>query len=629
MKKIKFCVLLLLSVVPFTYLSAQVLPESETISQNVLSSLTRIKEKTFLSENQQSELSELLTSYHNLREKLFLDSEQQAQEVYFPSLKELYENYRMSEESILTTEQLSKLYGKENKTRVNNNISTLSGGINPMASGGWHPGENIIYAPTIQSPQSVTLPYYQYVDQPLAYYVDFGDETSVDVEWELDFTLGPGTVEIYAVMDRDSWMQQLEVITGVNSGSLISPLPNGRLVVYISPRAIDGGNTKHAPLKFTFRKTNRMNDEATTVMGKTYFEGNVGIHTSVVNESLEVKGAIKIKNFNANSTENNLTISTPNTSYTLFNTNSGCFLFNQSVLSLNGIYGTYGGIDLNLRTDGYNRITVKNKTGDVGIDIANPAAKLHINGDVLFSKKIGTSGANNLELQANKKTYMTILHSNGNVGIGTTASPTEKLEVNGHIKSQKLFTSDDIQIGTTAAPMGGYGKKLYFGLPSENSDKMFIARYNAGSDKSELRVNIGDDGNDKFVVGSEIYNTSGFIPMLTVTMNGKVGIGVSDPKHELEIKGKIKAEEVIITTAGADFVFEKNYKLLSLQEVEEHIESKKHLPDVPSAADMSEKGVGMAELQIKLLQKIEELTLYVIQQQKEIDGLKKQIKNQN
>jgi hypothetical protein len=95
-----------------------------------------------------------------------------------------------------------------------------------------------------------------------------------------------------------------------------------------------------------------------------------------------------------------------------------------------------------------------------------------------------------------------------------------------------------------------------------------------------------------------------------------------------QFDGKIACKELVIVdpTKWADFVFEKNYKLLPLAEVEKYINENKHLPSVPSEKEVKENGINTAEMDAILLQKIEELTLYIMQQQKDIDALKKEIK---
>lgn len=108
--------------------------------------------------------------------------------------------------------------------------------------------------------------------------------------------------------------------------------------------------------------------------------------------------------------------------------------------------------------------------------------------------------------------------------------------------------------------------------------------------------------------------------LITVHHQGNVGIGVTNPKNKFEVNGIIRAKEVKIEATGwADFVFAENYKLPTLAEVEKHIKEHKHLPNIPSEAEVTENGISVGEMQAKLLQKIEELTLYVIEQNKKIE----------
>jgi hypothetical protein len=81
---------------------------------------------------------------------------------------------------------------------------------------------------------------------------------------------------------------------------------------------------------------------------------------------------------------------------------------------------------------------------------------------------------------------------------------------------------------------------------------------------------------------------------------------------------------VVVETVGADFVFEDDYQLMSLNDLEQQIKANKHLPGIPSAKEVEENGVSLGEMQAKLLQKIEELTLYVIDQDKKLDVLKEE-----
>lgn len=93
--------------------------------------------------------------------------------------------------------------------------------------------------------------------------------------------------------------------------------------------------------------------------------------------------------------------------------------------------------------------------------------------------------------------------------------------------------------------------------------------------------------------------------------------------YKLSVDGDMIAKRCVIqVNSWADFVFQKNYTLPSLQEVERYISKNQHLPGIPGEQEVLEKGVEVGEMNALLLQKVEELTLYVIQLQKEIDGLK-------
>ncbi len=111
--------------------------------------------------------------------------------------------------------------------------------------------------------------------------------------------------------------------------------------------------------------------------------------------------------------------------------------------------------------------------------------------------------------------------------------------------------------------------------------------------------------------------------------DGKVGIGTTAPTTALTVKGTILATKIQILSddeiPASDYVFKEDYKLKTLNEVEEFVNENKHLPEVPSAKEFKENGYSVGEMDDILLRKIEELTLYIIDQQKEIDELKKQV----
>ena len=106
-----------------------------------------------------------------------------------------------------------------------------------------------------------------------------------------------------------------------------------------------------------------------------------------------------------------------------------------------------------------------------------------------------------------------------------------------------------------------------------------------------------------------------------------MGIGMANPKNKLDVNGTIRAKEVKVESEWADFVFKKGYNLPTLEEVEQHIEEKGTLPGVPSEKEVKANGVNLAETDVLLLQKIEELTLYIIELKQEIEDLKSQVNN--
>jgi len=123
--------------------------------------------------------------------------------------------------------------------------------------------------------------------------------------------------------------------------------------------------------------------------------------------------------------------------------------------------------------------------------------------------------------------------------------------------------------------------------------------------------------------------------------DGNIGIGTTTPDALLTVKGQIHTQEVQVDLNGAvapDFVFESyfegkslllpSYQFPTLSEVEAFVKENHHLPGVPSAAELEEDGISLKEMNLLLLQKIEELTLYTLEQQLEIEKLKEAIKKE-
>jgi hypothetical protein len=114
-------------------------------------------------------------------------------------------------------------------------------------------------------------------------------------------------------------------------------------------------------------------------------------------------------------------------------------------------------------------------------------------------------------------------------------------------------------------------------------------------------------------------------PTNGLCVSGNVLIGKTDQSNSnylLDVAGPIRANEIDVNTTGADFVFEKDYQLKSISELEQFINKNKHLPDIPSANEVQKNGVELGKMNTILLQKIEELTLYIIELQKQVEELK-------
>ncbi|WP_053003720.1 hypothetical protein [Sphingobacterium sp. Ag1] len=140
--------------------------------------------------------------------------------------------------------------------------------------------------------------------------------------------------------------------------------------------------------------------------------------------------------------------------------------------------------------------------------------------------------------------------------------------------------------------------------------------------------------NWSLVVGNTIESIPGILAIHAAN-NGNVGIGTSAPLDKLSVNGKIRAHEIKVTTAAADwpdFVFNEDHQLMPLDSLASFVKENKHLPNIAPAKSVEENGVALGEMNRKLLQKIEEMTLYLIQQNKgmktlnqEIESLRKEI----
>ncbi|MEY8780060.1 hypothetical protein AB9K32_06505 [Allomuricauda sp. XS_ASV26] len=295
-----------------------------------------------------------------------------------------------------------------------------------------------------------------------------------------------------------------------------------------------------------------------------YSSGNVGIGTNTPNYELDIAGTLNASNI----------------------------LVNGTPLENSSSPWTTTGSDISFTT------------GDVDVATLN-ATEILLNGTTLVSSPWIVSG-NDLS------------YTSGNIGIGTAASGYA-LDVAGTINATNFLVNGS-PLSSGSSPWTTSGNDISYAT----------GNVGIGTAASGYALDVAGTINaTNFLVngaplssGSSPWTTSGNdISYAT----GNVGIGTSNTQgYMFAVAGSMVAESVKVELEGnwPDFVFEKNYTLLSLKEVEAFINKNGHLPNVPSAEEIKNNGIDLGEMDATLLQKIEELTLHSIQQQKEIESLK-------
>ena len=260
--------------------------------------------------------------------------------------------------------------------------------------------------------------------------------------------------------------------------------------------------------------------------------------------------------------------------------------------------------------------------GRVGIGTTTPFVKLHVNQNILAEGDITTYNkfiltpaiysseyweisrtSTGLKYGYYNRTLKDVLFmgNDGSIGIGKT-NPTARLDVNGSLQA----VSATINGALTAQSANISGAITADGaLTAKSANINGNANITGTLDANALTANSATITGNATITG-------------TLTANL-----LSAPNAN--INGKIKAKEVEVTLSDwPDFVFETDYKLMPLNEVEQYIAENQHLPNVPSAAEVEANGVNLGEMNNILIQKIEELTLYILDLQNQINELKKQ-----
>jgi len=205
----------------------------------------------------------------------------------------------------------------------------------------------------------------------------------------------------------------------------------------------------------------------------------------------------------------------------------------------------------------------------------------------------------------------------------TSGKNNTYIGTNSGFKSQG---TENVHLGSFSGSGNGQGSQNTFlgtsaGGESTGSGNVFIG-YNSGlNEQGNEKLHIDNHSTDKPLIYGD-FNLD------FVTFNGNVGIGtdsffdsVDNYTYALSVEGGIRAHSVKVYTTWADFVFEENYTLPTLEEVENFILNNGHLKDIPSAKEVEASGIELGEMNKLLLQKIEELTLYTIEQEKRLQAI--------
>ncbi len=286
-----------------------------------------------------------------------------------------------------------------------------------------------------------------------------------------------------------------------------------------------------------------------------------------------------------------------------------------------------------------------NNPGNIGIGTTSPGYKLDVRGDArlqgnglygnginggalrietnnfpgtqsqflnIDGQQIQSVGSPNIITPATPKNLY-INPFGGNVGIGIAGDAPYKLSI-------YQPTIDAASNNTFVAQLRGQNPILHF-VDQFNTSRGYIkgiTNRTATPHFSREGIEIGTGGGDIYITAA------GYLTALMINgTNNNVGIGTNNPAEKLSVNGTIRSKEVVVESINwPDYVFDNKYKLQPLDEIEKFIQKNNHLPGIASANEIQKYGLKVGDMQTKMMEKIEELTLYVIELKKEIELLK-------
>jgi hypothetical protein len=319
------------------------------------------------------------------------------------------------------------------------------------------------------------------------------------------------------------------------------------------------------------------------------------------------------------------------------------------------------------------KMTISN-LGNIGIGTTNPNHRLHVDGGDLFVQsssgaiRLGYEGGNEWQMATTgggadirwsttvdggtTNTPRHYFSQNGNVGIGGFSGPgvplgrldvigsgvtaaTNTFLLRNNLLDTLLRVRDDGRMGIGYNNNAGYGRTLNLGGTGVNfynpNDGVFGGA--VFPTDTSLIMWSNSVANNYLVLQPSWGNTGigTYSPNAKLHVNGTQLIGGTADRiatgYNLSVKGKIIAEEVKVQLYASwpDYVFAKDYKLLPLDELEQSINKNKHLPNIPSAAEVEKDGISLGDMNKRLMEKVEELTLYIIDLNKKNNALAEKV----